>query len=1138
MSWWDEGIDWASQVGSDIGGSVYNAFVNPFTQGIEQYKTEEQPWYSNLTIPTPAGPISPFSPMSKIGTGVINELFGLAQKPVNIAAGYYSDLPEALNPQVQPPSISTLGGGSLRDLALEEAGITNPYALKAIEKIGGEALEELSDPTNIPGALVGAGGLAGRVAQGIEKGLAGMGAISGFAGGLPELYKGGENIFQQGINPENFGQILEGLMGVGFGGLSASGFAGGPTVETPTPITPPNTSLEFGPKAEAPTKIQAPQVEAPRVETPTPVEVQPEMVDVYSGGDGTFWSTDSSRAASYGDVKKVTIPLEVFEAGRSEAARLGQPTRFDTVLPNEWVNRAVDAPEIQADVYEAEDTGQSIEDILRELGGESPIVEVPFDVMSVEPPKPTVVQAPEIAPESKVLPFKNADTTLNQALETKGLDSVLETLGLEDLALPERTKTGPEFTPKEELATFVSDLKQEYGNKSWRQKMTPEQKTSFDELQLAAVKAPSPKLTLVPKTENVIPKAEIPPKFQTPPIESQPTQITTPPPPTIPPTEIPKEEGPKTPKKEGGKLKTLSVLERMFLPTLRNLAKTNPRIGKRVKAYDDFHTKVASENIADVREATQGVNKAGEQKIIRFLDGEKVTLDSHEQQVADKLRATLDNIADIAESNKVLVGYRQGYFPRKYENQWEWEVSPRSFGTKNKPLGHLEKSRQGNKLDFRRDFKVLEEYISEATRRVAEVKYLGKDLSKVTGKKFRGEKPTAEYVEKAISRVTGRERSSTPGRFADRLRKVTALGDLAFAAVYQPAQAAHTASTVGFRRATRAAWQTLKNFKPEVLEATRTGALWPNISHEVSKALGDKGYMHGVPTMDKVMRVHANVAGRLLAQDALKGNSYAKRQIESLGLKLDDPKLLSEAGRLIADKTQFRTGSLDLPLWASSPLGKMATQYSSFAYAHAKFVSDMFKHPVKNFGQIARFAAIGLLAGEGVADLREVLKSVIPGKDEEDEVLKRMLEAASGDEDFDDKEWLQKLQAATRSKRIPISSPGWRAVQNLSMVGGLGIFQNVLEKAASGKFWQVPIGPAGSLLVDTAENLRGDITKGVEKGDWRFRGSLKNLVSNLPAPFVSGRKIAENLFPVERKGKQPIVKFPKVNLPKVNLPGS
>jgi hypothetical protein len=93
------------------------------------------------------------------------------------------------------------------------------------------------------------------------------------------------------------------------------------------------------------------------------------LVRLYSGGNGTFWTKVPERAASYGPVRSVEVPQSVFEAGRAQAAKLGQPASYDTVLPAEWVNRASAAPNIKPVVHEvAAESDDAVAALLRSLG--------------------------------------------------------------------------------------------------------------------------------------------------------------------------------------------------------------------------------------------------------------------------------------------------------------------------------------------------------------------------------------------------------------------------------------------------------------------------------------------------------------------------------------------------------------------------------------------------------------------------------------------------------------------------------------------------------------------------------------------------------------------------------------------------
>lgn len=84
-----------------------------------------------------------------------------------------------------------------------------------------------------------------------------------------------------------------------------------------------------------------------------------DLIDVYQGGNSSgFWTTDPERAASYGQVRRARVPRSVFEAGQKAAAQQGQPTRFDTFLPD-LLGEVDDT--IKPSVLSLSDTGASID---------------------------------------------------------------------------------------------------------------------------------------------------------------------------------------------------------------------------------------------------------------------------------------------------------------------------------------------------------------------------------------------------------------------------------------------------------------------------------------------------------------------------------------------------------------------------------------------------------------------------------------------------------------------------------------------------------------------------------------------------------------------------------------------------------
>ncbi len=95
--------------------------------------------------------------------------------------------------------------------------------------------------------------------------------------------------------------------------------------------------------------------------------------------------------------------------------------------------------------------------------------------------------------------------------------------------------------------------------------------------------------------------------------------------------------------------------------------------------------------------------------------------------------------------------------------------------------------------------------------------------------------------------------------------------------------------------------------------------------------------------------------------------------------KLTDNELL-RAGQVLAEKTQFRSRPLDLPIWASSNAGKLFWQFKNFMYNQFIFVfRDNLIKEVKagNYGRAARnlllLGTIFPMTGEVLQDIRSLI---------------------------------------------------------------------------------------------------------------------------------------------------------------------
>jgi hypothetical protein len=573
----------------------------------------------------------------------------------------------------------------------------------------------------------------------------------------------------------------------------------------------------------------------------------------------------------------------------------------------------------------------------------------------------------------------------------------------------------------------------------------------------------------------------------------------------------------KNPEDASPEMGRLSALRRAILPVIDNMEHVHPWFKKQFTKYLDDAETPAMRNLADSWKIRKGLSKAEQGEVALILNGKRKITDASTPGVLEATRAyrqMLDQaLVDARDSgaiskatyDKIVAKYGSGdagtYFPHKFKKGWDdGVVSALNIDkTWNLKDPHLEKGRLSDIEGYRKDLDVLDEYFLSAYRRSSEVKNFGRrlELLRRFTKKHITDKPTKKWLETNIRRVLGREEAGSFDKVSGHVRHIQALSDLGLAAAYQPMQAMNTALYGGIGRSALAIQRIAKNYPEEMYNAIRSRALVPDITQEIiagaygakegitSKAL--QKFMWGVPTLDRWTRIHANTVGRMLAEDALKGNKAAIRDVKALGFnKIENtPEFANQVGKALSDKALFRTGNLEVPGWTSSTAGKLATQYTRFMYRHAIFVTDMFREAGRgNVVPLARFLAVLPTVIPAMAEviypLRESIRELTRQTIEEPEYNAEDLKSAAfGDESTweDEIKWKDVL----RNKRIPMSHPLKRGLQNATLWGGAGIFQLLLERALQDRGGVVETGTKtlSGPVVGNAYELLGSAIKDI-----------------------------------------------------------
>jgi hypothetical protein len=151
------------------------------------------------------------------------------------------------------------------------------------------------------------------------------------------------------------------------------------------------------------------------------------------------------------------------------------------------------------------------------------------------------------------------------------------------------------------------------------------------------------------------------------------------------------------------------------------------------------------------------------------------------------------------------------------------------------------------------------------------------------------------------------------------------------------------------------------------------------------------------------------------------------------------------AGKTIADETQLRARVLDIPLWASSPEGKVAFQFKTFIFNHGRLLKKAIKDNPANLIYILGSAEIG---GEFAQDIRALLKGQDPFGEGRPKGLNRL-------------------------------------VDNLAALGAAGIFFDLWQSTVFGSTLGFFAGPGAqdvaAFIEDLTKAMRGDPTPLVKR---------------------------------------------------------
>lgn len=202
---------------------------------------------------------------------------------------------------------------------------------------------------------------------------------------------------------------------------------------------------------------------------------------------------------------------------------------------------------------------------------------------------------------------------------------------------------------------------------------------------------------------------------------------------------------------------------------------------------------------------------------------------------------------------------------------------------------------------------------------------------------------------------------------------------------------------------------------PEAMDfAVKSGAILESVAKDAMEKMGaDSGLVAkglkitGFTKSEQMNRVFAATAGKiymLRMTNKLVSNPADKEALLAMKEVGLDAKVVLDRGHMtmeelyqaankIAAQTQFKAGINDLPIWWSTPEGKLLTQFKNFSYNQTIYFYDQLQraHTIGGVPKVAstvlKWAVLFGASGEIVADIR----SMIAGKKRESNLVKRWL---------------------------------------------------------------------------------------------------------------------------------------------------
>lgn len=417
------------------------------------------------------------------------------------------------------------------------------------------------------------------------------------------------------------------------------------------------------------------------------------------------------------------------------------------------------------------------------------------------------------------------------------------------------------------------------------------------------------------------------------------------------------------------------------------------------------------------------------------------------------------------------------------------------------PFGSLDKSRELDMPGYEMTKEAIGNYIHGAFDRITKAEQFGAKgegipelLAHMTTEGY--DSSPGSTVETYMQKALRLHRYNDTGKAASSaVRQFVAVTSLGTSAVSNATQLTNTATVGGILRTLKNAGKVMVSDKSRKAADAMGVTLDHTINDLQAQGVGVRNKILtniAAPFFRQVERYNRRVTalvGSDLGDHLMGKGEWGLNKLKELGVQGDigeklSPEQLTQLGRGLVEKTQFKVDPMDLPGWMDSSLGKIVSQFKPFAYKQTEF---MYHQVLKeaaggNFAPMLRFLSVGVplgLAQQGIKGAIAGYNPFVNQKTQEgDSTLTKLAKGVNA-------------VGGTGMGTIPID-----------------LYNNRNKDALVPRAAGAVAGPGASDFVETAQN----VVRGTKNNDWK--PIVRQIVTKVP---VAGNRIANAVAPYSKQ---------------------